>query len=46
MLRGNKIVCTKSELNAQHGHAHKCSKIFFRNGGQIFTKLGMYHQGS
>ena len=47
MLKGNKILCAKSGLNAQHGHlAHKCSKIFFsRTGGWIFMKLGMWHQG-
>ena len=41
MLRDNKILCTNSGLNAQHGrHAHKCSKIFFsRINGSIFTKL-------
>ena len=42
MLRENKILCVKSGLNAQHGHhAHKCSKIFSRTGGQIFLRLGM-----
>ena len=47
MLRGNKILCVKSGLNAQYGHhAYKYSKklktIFIsRTAGPIFTKLGL-----
>ena len=44
---GDKILCAKSESNAQHDrHAHKCSKIYLsRTGGPIFTKLGMLYLG-
>ena len=45
MLRGNKILCAKSGLNAQHGsHAYKYWKIIFsRTSGRIYTKLGMQY---
>ena len=47
MLNGNKILSALSGSNAKHGrHAHKSSKIFYlRNGGSIFTKLGMFYLG-